>query len=178
MRIQTLKLSNFSNGDENQQLTVVDASKFKIRIPEFYRKKPCSIRVVSAIVNRFDQIGGISLSVNNPDPQPVPPKSRYMNRSVFIRHNIGNNSYDSSNSGSSNLIGPIIFNNPNTAGIATLLQNTESISLGLSTLPQELIFERVRFSTSTKIEPLIGDTAGEEDNIALIHITLELTYED
>ena len=175
--VKTLKLSNFSNGANNPQLRVINAALFKIRIPEEYRRTPCSIKVISAICNRYTQDGDVSFFVTNPTPNDQ-NLNRFKNRSVFIRHNIGNTSYDSSNAGSSNLIGPILFNQPNPAGISTLMQNTDSITIGKSVLPQEIVLERVRFLNSTTLEPLIGDQANADQKIALIHIVLELTYDD
>jgi hypothetical protein len=45
-------------------------------------------------------------------------------------------------------------------------------------LPHEIVLERVRFSDSTTVEPLIGDQANDDQKIALIHVVLELTYDD
>jgi|TARA_R110000822_G_scaffold240375_2_gene369915 hypothetical protein len=175
--IKTLKLSNFSNGVNNPQLRVINAALFKILIPEDYRRNPCSIKVISAICNRYTQDGEPSFYVTNPDPNDQ-NLNRYKNRSVFIRHNIGNTSYDSSNAGSNNLIGPLLFNNPNPNGISTLLQNTNSVTIGKAILPHEIVFERSRFLNSTTLEPLIGDQANDDQRIALIHVVLELTYDD
>ena len=175
--VKTLKLSNFSNGANNPQLRVINAALFKILVPEEYRRTPCSIKVISAICNRFTQDGDVSFFVTNPTPNDQ-NLNRFKNRSVFIRHNIGNTSYDSSNAGSSNLLGPILFNNPVTAGVSTLIQNTDPITIGKSVLPHEIVLERVRFSDSTTVEPLIGDQATDDQKIALIHVVLELTYDD
>ena len=180
MKTITLNLSNFTQGN-NLDTTVVDATKFKVRIPEYLRQRPYKIKVIQALImskNPLDQesftIGGL-------------PK----NRIPFIRHNILTQSYDSSSSSSNTLI-PVNFKLGSTNANSLVAQLLHPMELGQCYLPQEIVIERMRFiqdaNHNSTLEPLLGEEDPNPadpatyvpvaERIALIHLSLELTYED
>ena len=174
MKTITLNLSNYTQG-ENLDTTVVDASKFKVRIPEYLRKRPYKIKVKSVYLSRINTLNQESFVLTN-HPE---------NRCPFIRHNIVSQSYDSSSSSSNTLV-PLLFQYQSNI----IAGGVMPIELGECYLPQEIVIERMRYNQavgqSTVLEPLLGEEDPNPpqgyvpvaERIALIHLSLELTYED